>query len=274
MCAIFGFIARNDSAVNVSTLAAIVKGNICRGGHAFGLSWIDADGRLHCYKQSGRLTDHLPVLRLATGSRVLIGHLRYATHGDVSDNINNHPHASDGGWIVHNGVIGNYRQLVREQNLPIVTRCDSEVLGLMIEQGSGRLITRCAESIAQAEGNLCMMGLWARPANLIVARRGNPLHLSDTTAGVYFASLADGLPGKPAAIRDDTIRLYTRKNGAIHHRIIDLAPPEPGPEWDDLSADADDSDDSLFDPPPAKPRSGVTRIAGKWLNSRGQVCGD
>jgi glutamine---fructose-6-phosphate transaminase (isomerizing) len=258
MCAIFGFIARKDASINLKTLAAIVKGNIRRGPHAFGFSWIDPDGRLHCYKQAGALTDHLEFLGLLSGARIVIGHLRYATHGDVQSNINNHPHAADGGWIVHNGMIGNYRQLAREQGLPMVSECDSEVLGLMIEQGRGKLLDRCSDAVVQADGGLTMMGLWARPATLIVARRGNPLTISDTVDGLYLASLENGLPGKTATIRDDTIRVYRHEGqGVIHQKIVEL----PVPEIPITDLDEDDQ---------AGPE---TEIApSRWLNSRGQLC--
>src|SRR5689334_17088742 len=131
MCAIFGFISRGKSTVSLESLARIVRGNVNRGPHAFGFAWITGDGRLHSFKQSGRLTDHLGVLNMTRGARMLIGHLRYATHGDPAANINNQPHPADGGWLVHNGVIRNYESLVTRHHLWTNSECDSEVLGLL-----------------------------------------------------------------------------------------------------------------------------------------------
>lgn len=226
MCAIFGYIARGKSTISSETLAAIVRGNVNRGPHAFGFAWIDQAGRLHCFKQCGRLTDHLGVLSMARGARMLVGHLRWATHGRPEENINNHPHPADGGWIVHNGVLRNYEQLVHEHDLCPVSACDSEALGLLIERSTAdSLLRRCGQAVESAEGSLCMMGLWSRPGSLVVARRGNPLAVSDTPEGVYLATLPRGLPGrKVSMIADDSIRVFSRREGAINVRRMDLEP--------------------------------------------------
>jgi glucosamine 6-phosphate synthetase-like amidotransferase/phosphosugar isomerase protein len=228
MCAVFGFVARRNRPVSLRALATIVLGNVNRGQHAFGFAWLDSRGRLRAYKQRGRLTDHLALLHFLRDARMLIGHLRWATHGSPDDNINNHPHPADGGWIVHNGMIHNYRQLVRANRLCPVSECDSEALGLLIERSSGdTLLRRCADTVESADGGLCMLGLWSRPATLVVARRGNPLSMSHTTEGVYLATLPAGLPGKVFNVADDSIRTLTQRSGSIRTRLIDLAPAEP-----------------------------------------------
>lgn len=224
MCAIFGFLSHDNARpVRVEALAAIVRGNILRGPHSFGFAWIDRRGRLRCYKQTGRLTDHLGVLAMARGATMLIGHLRFATHGSAESNINNHPHPADGGWIVHNGIITNYKQLVRTNRLWPVSECDSEILGHLIERDAGTagtsttsILHRCARSIEATDGALAMLGLWSRPGVLMLARRGNPLHWTRTRDGVYLASLAEGLPGdgssrtRPAIIPANHAQTFTR----------------------------------------------------------------
>jgi glucosamine 6-phosphate synthetase-like amidotransferase/phosphosugar isomerase protein len=232
MCAIFGFIAKADRSPRIETLAAIARGNIVRGPHAFGFAWIDDHGRLHCYKQTGRVTDHLGVLALARNARMLVGHLRYATHGDYTDNINNHPHPADGGWLVHNGVVHNYRDLVREKRLWPVSECDSEALGLLIERASGTLRERTAKAIKLTDGNLAMLGLWSRPATMIAARRGNPLHTAEASEGLYLATLASGLPGRPREVADNRVLQLTRWHGRVAARTTELPRREAvGSAW-------------------------------------------
>jgi len=53
-----------------------------------------------------------------------------------------------------------------------------------------------------AEGRLAILGLWRKPARLLIVRSGNPLSFGETAGGYYFASLPEGLPGRPVPIRD------------------------------------------------------------------------
>lgn len=226
MCAIFGFIARNYRRPNIKTLKSIVEGNISRGPHAFGFAWIDHEDRIHMFKQTGRLTDDLAILAMAANARMLIGHLRYATHGDPSNNMNNHPHPSDGGWIVHNGIVENHRELIADENLCPLSHCDSELIGLLIarEGNQGGLMRRCIDAARATTGRLATLGLWSRPNALVAVRRGNPLHTADAPEGTYLATLAEGLPSTPKLIADNSATAYTYRNtGAIHVTIQTFA---------------------------------------------------
>jgi glucosamine 6-phosphate synthetase-like amidotransferase/phosphosugar isomerase protein len=238
MCAIFGFIAHSPTSptagVRLGALSAIVAANIARGPHSFGFAWIDRAGRLHRYKQCGRLTDTMGALALMRGARVLIGHLRFATHGEPNANINNHPHACDGGWLVHNGVITNYPQLVREHRLWTVSECDSEALGLLAEASPApTILGRCVDAVEATAGGLAMMGLWSRPATLVVARRGNPLHWSSTKEGTYFATLAAGLPGaKVHSLPDHSASIHFRRGATWVTRATQIERQEDASGWE------------------------------------------
>jgi hypothetical protein len=52
----------------------------------------------------------------------------------------------------------------------------------------------------------------------VAIRRGNPLHYSKTEKGFYLASLPDGLPGQPGAVRDGTACPFTRKE--VQHATL------------------------------------------------------
>src|SRR5262249_33593856 len=155
------------------------------------------------YKQTGRVSDHLGLLGMAADARMLVGHCRFATQGSPDDNINNHPHPADGGWIVHNGQVHNYRELVGRLGLHPVSDCDSEVLGLLIEGGTGNVLDRCRSAVGAVSPEddpgtlfgydqpLVLLGLWPRPDRLVAVRRGNPLHDALTAQGYYLGSLAE-----------------------------------------------------------------------------------
>src|SRR5262245_55868582 len=223
MCGVFGFVSRDDGKLDLGTLSKVARVTERRGPHAFGFAWIDQRCRLKCYKQTGRVSDHLGLLALARDARMLIGHCRFTTQGSPEDNINNHPHPADGGWIVHNGQIRDYPRLLNTFDLYPVSGCDSEVLGLLVEQGKGNVLDRCRaavravtpaedrRSLFDTEQPLVLLGLWPRPDRLVAIRQGNPLHFSRVLEGYYLASLPTALPGQAHQLKDDTACLFTRK---------------------------------------------------------------
>lgn len=211
MCGVFGFVGYDGVGPNLKRLEAIARNTMTRGPHAFGFAWIDGRGRLRMYKREGRIVDHLGLLALAADAKFFIGHCRYATHGDPAENINNHPHPADGGWIVHNGVIGHHEWISARNDFTPVSDCDSEILGLLIENGEGSLLDRCKDAVIEAHRTpLVMLGLWARPARMIVARAGNPLSVGKCNRGrYYFASYPEKLPGRVSEVADGTVMEFT-----------------------------------------------------------------
>ena len=204
MCGVFGFIANDGHQVNLKRLEAIAVATQRRGPHAFGFAWIDQRGRLRMYKQTGRISDHLGLLAMAADARMIVGHCRWATQGDPANNLNNHPHAADGGWIVHNGVIRDYQELCDHHDLAMNTDCDSEVLGLMVERFEGTLAQRCAEAVGQVDSPAVLLGLWSKPARMIAVRSGNPLMMGTAETGIYLGSLRQGLPADAKEVADGT----------------------------------------------------------------------
>jgi len=197
-------------------LKAIASDTASRGKHAFGYAWIDPYGALRHYKQRGNIREHLGLLEMLAHARMIVGHCRYATHGDPRENINNHPFICDGGFVVHNGVIYNAEELVRDQDLWPISECDSEVLVLLYEAMGrhGGIAKRMGRSIDMlSAGPLAAMGLWntRRGNRLAVARRGHPLHRGDIESGVYFASLEAALPGKVVSMADNRVSVFRQK---------------------------------------------------------------
>jgi glutamine---fructose-6-phosphate transaminase (isomerizing) len=205
MCGVFGFVAQPGQRVSLNRLQEIASITEKRGPHAFGFAWIDGAGRLRSYKQTGRITKSLDLLTIAADARMLIGHTRYATQGNPSDNVNNHPHPVDGGWFVHNGVIRGYQKLIERYELLPSSDCDSEVLGLLIEHLPGTMVERCAEAVRLAATSpLAMLGLWRSPDRLIAVRAGNPLNIGQDATGYYLGSFAEHLP-HGTTIKDETV---------------------------------------------------------------------
>jgi len=215
MCGIFGFISREGQGPNIDRLRRLALVTQTRGMHAFGLAWLDEGGSLQTFKQPGAAQVHLNELDRCRKAVIMVGHCRYATHGSPEDNRNNHPHAAGAGWLVHNGVVLNHDALVRHYGLRQRGECDSEALGLLIARCPGTLVDRSAWVMAQAQGDMALLGIWRKPARLLVSRRGRPLHFGLARDGYYFASLPDGLPGAVRAVPDRTTRVLTYQDGHL-----------------------------------------------------------
>jgi len=234
MCGIFGFISSEGQGPEVARLRRIALVTQSRGDHAFGLAWLDEDGRLQTFKRPGPAKACLDELDRCRSAVVMVGHCRFATHGSPRDNRNNHPHAAGAGFLVHNGVIHNHQQLLRRYGLEQRSQCDSEVLGLLMARCAGSIVQRSAWAANQVHGDLAMLGVWRNPARLLVTRRGRPLCFGQGRDGFYFASLPEGLPGQIKAVADYSTRVLACQDGrlrldgdAIRLAADDLN-PEPG----------------------------------------------
>jgi glucosamine--fructose-6-phosphate aminotransferase (isomerizing) len=208
MCGILAYISKNGHGPSLKILRALAITTEQRGHHAFGLAWTNGD-TIETFKRPGAATDALEDLELCRHATAMVGHCRWATHGTPEDNRNNHPHAAGRGQLVHNGVVRNYRDLAYRYALERTTDCDSEVLGLLIGTLRGRLLERGAQMAREAQGDLAVLGLWAGPTRLLVVRDTRPLHYGETKDGLYFASLPEGLPGRPWAVRDHSALVVT-----------------------------------------------------------------
>jgi len=215
MCGIFGFITSEGRGPDVARLRQLALITQSRGAHAFGLAWLDEDGDIQMFKRPGPAATHLDELDRCRSAVVVVGHCRFATHGSPADNRNNHPHAAGSGFLVHNGVIYNHRQLARRYGLDLQSQCDSEVFGLLMARSPGSIVKRSAWAANQAQGDLAILGVWRAPARILVSRRGRPLHFGQGRGGFYFASLPHGLPGQVKQVADRSTRVLTYEDGAL-----------------------------------------------------------
>ena len=130
MCGIVGFIGNcNARDIVIQGLERLEY----RGYDSAGIAVYE--DKINVYKDKGRV-EALKNITKNVYSNLCIGHTRWATHGEVNKQ-NSHPHSSNSNrfFIVHNGIVENYRVL-KEQYLKdynFYSQTDTEVIVNLID---------------------------------------------------------------------------------------------------------------------------------------------
>jgi glucosamine--fructose-6-phosphate aminotransferase (isomerizing) len=151
-----------------------------------------------------------------------IGHTRWATHGQPSE-ANAHPHQAGEIYVVHNGIIENYKELRAElSEHTFVSETDSEVLAALINSfydGETLLKDAVMQALQLVYGTYGIAVVSTRePDQIVVARKGSPLIIgvgedetiisSDASALVGYTKDAIYLnDGEMAVCRADSVEL-------------------------------------------------------------------
>ena len=134
MCSIAGFSLSTSSKIQPRKLAkALLREMDVRGNQASGYAWQSSTGS-GIYKRdvAGAQLSMKPMSR---GTRVAVLHTRFATHGSITDNNNNHPVLSPDRSValVHNGVIYNHKT-VRGEIPHTLPEVDSSVIPALLQE--------------------------------------------------------------------------------------------------------------------------------------------
>ncbi len=212
MCGIIGFVG------NGATAPIIVNGlrNLeYRGYDSAGVA-IVTNGRLLLRKDVGQLAQVEEKHSLSSlPSGTAIGHVRWATHGGVTQ-ANAHPHLDCRQEIavVHNGIIENYRKLRRrlEPKHKFVSQTDTEVIPHLIGEhmkNGTSLKEAVLETLKELEGSYAFLAVSVRePEKIVAARKDSPLVVGISAKGNFVAS--DTL-----AFLDETNRVIFIEDGEI-----------------------------------------------------------
>lgn len=154
-----------------------------------------------------------------------IAHTRWATHGGVNE-INTHPHTSCDNqiFIVHNGIIENYRELKTEMiSHNFISETDTEVLVHLIEENyRGDILSAVLVALKKVRGTYGIAVIDKRhPDRIIAARFGSPLVIGVGENEYYIASDTSPMLAhtKDVIFLDDGEVAEISRNG---HKIINL----------------------------------------------------
>ena len=196
MCGIVGFTGKHQAApVLLDGLSKLEY----RGYDSAGLAVRDGTEPARIVKAKGRLK----VLEEKTdGGRALpgtcgIGHTRWATHGEPSEQ-NAHPHCSDDGNVVgvHNGIIENYQEL-REKLLrngyTFYSSTDTEVALKLIDYYYKKYAHTPVDAINHAmvriRGSYALAVLFKDyPGEIYAARKDSPMIIGTKDGEQFLAS--------------------------------------------------------------------------------------
>lgn len=133
MCGIAGYSLSENSRIQPRKLAKALLTEIeSRGNQASGYAWQSSTGS-GIFKSDVR-GSQLSMKPMSRGARVAVLHTRYATHGTITDNANNHPVLSPDKSValVHNGVIYNHNTVRGE--IPFkLPEVDSSVIPALLQ---------------------------------------------------------------------------------------------------------------------------------------------
>ena len=196
MCGIVGYNGNQQAApILLDGLSKLEY----RGYDSAGLAVRNQKNDIEIVKAKGRLrvlaekTDEGNALKGMCG----IGHTRWATHGEPSEN-NAHPHASDDRNVVgvHNGIIENYQELkekLKRHDYKFYSDTDTEVALKLIDYymkkyGGGPIDSICRAMI-RIRGSYALAVMFKDyPDEIFVARKDSPMIIGRDEGASYLAS--------------------------------------------------------------------------------------
>lgn len=195
MCGIVGYVGSKE-AQNI--LINGLKRLEYRGYDSAGIVTLGETGATQT-RSMGKVAELVQRV-VKTSDHIGIGHTRWATHGEPSER-NAHPHQAGDIFLVHNGIIENYKDIkARLTEREFQSDTDSEVLATLIDELYQRADVKLENAVAQAlkivKGTYGIAVVSVRePEKIVVARSGSPLIIGVANDETFIASDASALIG-------------------------------------------------------------------------------
>ena len=196
MCGIVGYVGNEQAApILLNGLAKLEY----RGYDSAGIAVRDGDKHVAVVKAKGRLKalEEKTNNGLAIKGTCGIGHTRWATHGEPSEN-NAHPHISDDYNVVgvHNGIIENYQELkdkLVKNGYEFYSSTDTEVAIKLIDYYYKKYEHTPVDAINHAmvriRGSYAFAIMFKEyPNEIYVARKDSPMILGVSDGNCYVGS--------------------------------------------------------------------------------------
>ena len=196
MCGIVGYTGMHSAApVLLDGLSKLEY----RGYDSAGIAVRDGEEQAEVIKAKGRLKK---LIEKTNGGDSVpgtcgIGHTRWATHGEPSEN-NAHPHMSDDGNVVavHNGIIENYQELkdkLIRKGYTFYSETDTEVAVKLVDyyykKYEGTPVDALTHAMVRIRGSYALAIMFKEyPEEIYVARKDSPMILGVENGESFIAS--------------------------------------------------------------------------------------
>lgn len=249
MCGIVGFVGEEPAApILLSGLEKLEY----RGYDSAGIAVRNEEtGRIEVVKAKGRLkilsekTDG----GMAVPGTCGIGHTRWATHGEPSEN-NAHPHCTDDKSVVlvHNGIIENYQELkekLLKSGYSFYSQTDTEIAVKLVDyyyKKTGTPLEALTRAMLRIRGSYAFGVMFKDcPGRLFAARKDSPLIIGKNESGCLIASDVPAILDRTrnvyyignmeiAELSKDEIHFYNIDREEIQKKMVEI-------KWDAESAE-------------------------------------
>ena len=249
MCGIVGYCGNKQAA---PILLEGLKKLEYRGYDSAGIAVRNGEDKVRIVKAKGRLaelankTDDGKAMKGSCG----IGHTRWATHGEPSEN-NAHPHHSDDYEVVgvHNGIIENYTEIkdkLLKKNYSFYSETDTEAVIKLIDYYYKKYnigpVDALAKTMVRVRGSYALAVMFKDyPGEIWVARKDSPMIIGVDAKASYIASDVPAILKytrdvyyignlEMACLKDNEVRFYNLDGEEIGKELSHV-------EWDAEAAE-------------------------------------
>ena len=249
MCGIVGYVGEEQAApILLEGLSKLEyrgydsAGIAVRNETSGDISIVKAKGRLKILSEK---TDNGRSVHGTCG----IGHTRWATHGEPSEN-NAHPHCTDDRSVVlvHNGIIENYQELkdkLVKSGYTFYSQTDTEIAVKLVDyyyKKTGTPLEALTRSMLRIRGSYAFGVMFHdHPGKLYAARKDSPLIIGRSSSGSLIASDVPAILDKTrnvyyidnmeiAELTKDEVHFYNIDREEVQKEIVEI-------KWDAESAE-------------------------------------
>jgi len=242
MCGIVGYLGKNNA---LPVLVDGLRRLEYRGYDSSGIALMTSGEAVFSVKSVGRiknLEDKLNEDGVNHAGNLGIAHTRWATHGKPTE-ANAHPHTDCNNkiWLVHNGIIENYKELknrLQASGHNFRSETDTEVIAHLIEEEyKGNLTEALIKVLPILKGTYgLVLYHMDEPNKILAARCGSPLVIGLAEDQTIIASDVSAIvnhtrqiiyldDGEVAEINGNGFKIINLKNQEINKKIDNI-------DWD------------------------------------------